>query len=102
MATAFVNSPARPGAGVRETPRKFAVTSTGGGMVSKRSLISLVLTTTDQFPSPNLQMDRFIPNRSASNLDFASYNISRDVLDAENAHEIGSPSKVRFLTATCQ
>ena len=38
-------------------------------------------------------MDRFIPNRSASNLDIASYNVSRENRDVENLDSI-SPSKV--------
>lgn len=40
-------------------------------------------------------MDRFIPNRSASNLDIASYNVSRENRDVENLDAL-SPSKVRL------
>lgn len=39
-------------------------------------------------------MDRFIPNRSASNLDAASYNIALEMKDVENQNEAQSPSKV--------
>ena len=38
-------------------------------------------------------MDRFIPNRSASNLDVANYTVARDEVDVENANS-QSPSKV--------
>lgn len=46
-----------------------------------------------------LQMDRFIPNRSASNLDTASYNIAMEMKDAENVQETSSPSKVSTTPA---
>lgn len=39
-------------------------------------------------------MDRFIPNRSASNLDVASFNVSREARDVENLDAL-SPTKVR-------
>ncbi len=39
-------------------------------------------------------MDRFIPNRSASNLDVASFNVSREARDVENMDAL-SPTKVR-------
>ena len=38
-------------------------------------------------------MDRFIPNRSASNLDVANYNVSREAKDVENVDAM-SPTKV--------
>ena len=38
-------------------------------------------------------MDRFIPNRSASNLDVANYNVSREAKDVENLDAL-SPTKV--------
>jgi hypothetical protein len=38
-------------------------------------------------------MDRFIPNRSASNLDVANYNVSREAKDVENMDAM-SPTKV--------
>jgi hypothetical protein len=41
-----------------------------------------------------MQMDRFIPNRSSSNLDVASYNIAMEMKDVENVDETQSPSKV--------
>jgi hypothetical protein len=44
--------------------------------------------------SPLPQMDRFIPNRSASNLDVANYNVSREAKDVENVDAM-SPTKVR-------
>lgn len=40
-------------------------------------------------------MDRFIPNRSSSNLNVASYNVALEMKDAENVQEGQSPSKVR-------
>jgi hypothetical protein len=52
-------------------------------------------------------MDRFIPNRSASNLDVANYNVSREAKDVENIDAL-SPTKVSkhqgsflALPATC-
>lgn len=48
-------------------------------------------------PAP-AQMDRFIPNRSASNLDVANYNISREATDVENLDAL-SPTKVRRQAA---
>jgi hypothetical protein len=41
-----------------------------------------------------MQMDRFIPNRSSSNLDVASYNIAMEMKDVENVDETQSPAKV--------
>ena len=38
-------------------------------------------------------MDRFIPNRSASNLDVANYNVSREAKDVENMDAM-SPTRV--------
>jgi hypothetical protein len=47
-------------------------------------------------PVPFKQMDRFIPNRSSSNLNVASYNIAMEMKDSENLQDAaGSPSKVR-------
>ena len=43
-------------------------------------------------------MDRFIPNRSASNLDVTSYNIAMEMKDSENVQDSQSPSKVRQKT----
>ena len=45
-------------------------------------------------PLEPLQLDRFIPNRGASNLDSANYSIGRELMDAENQQEVTSPSKV--------
>jgi hypothetical protein len=44
-----------------------------------------------------VQMDRFIPNRSASNLDSSQYNIALEMRDVENTQQnvASSPSKVR-------
>ena len=39
-------------------------------------------------------MDRFIPNRSTSNLDSAAYGLAADAGEAEN-QEAASPSQVR-------
>lgn len=49
----------------------------------------------------SLQMDRFIPNRSASNLDSSHYNIALEMKDVENTQQNveSSPSKV-CLTCT--
>ena len=43
----------------------------------------------------SMQMDRFIPNRSASNLDSAQYNIAFEMRDVENTQQNveSSPSK---------
>lgn len=43
-----------------------------------------------------VQMDRFIPNRSASNLDSSQYNIALEMRDVENTQQnvASSPSKV--------
>jgi hypothetical protein len=45
-------------------------------------------------------MDRFIPNRSASNLDVANYNVSREAKDVENLDAI-SPTKVGAGAGHC-
>jgi hypothetical protein len=44
----------------------------------------------------HVQMDRFIPNRSASNLDSSQYNIALEMRDVENTQQnvASSPSKV--------
>ena len=47
----------------------------------------------------SLQMDRFIPNRSASNLDSSHYNIALEMKDVENTQQNveSSPSKVCLM-----
>ncbi|KAI3430400.1 hypothetical protein D9Q98_004995 [Chlorella vulgaris] len=70
--TAFVASPARLVAGKKEMPLNFAAHSKNAG-----------------------KMDRFIPNRSASNLDVANYNVSREAKDVENVDAM-SPTKLEY------
>jgi cell division cycle protein 20 (cofactor of APC complex) len=41
------------------------------------------------------KLDRFIPNRSSSNLDVAAYNVSREARDVENLDAL-SPSKMEY------
>lgn len=97
MATAFVASPARVAAGKKETPLKFAAHSKNAGKVRGCPAMGAVgIDGRAQLHSPRPsapQMDRFIPNRSASNLDVANYNVSREAKDVENLEAL-SPTKV--------
>lgn len=45
-----------------------------------------------------MQMDRFIPNRSSSNLDISSYTVAMEMTgkDTENVQETVSPSKLEY------
>lgn len=102
--TAFVASPARTapsGQAKKETPLKFAAHSKNAGKVRVRpddqrlagpGALDRPFTPSPPLPPP--QMDRFIPNRSASNLDVASFNVSREARDVENLDAL-SPTKVR-------
>ena len=50
------------------------------------------------FPASSTQPDRFIPNRSALDLDIAHYNLVKEnasSADLDLASEVASPSKVR-------
>jgi hypothetical protein len=52
------------------------------------------------FPASSTQPDRFIPNRSALDLDIAHYNLVKENANANDldlAAEVASPSKVRRL-----
>lgn len=100
--TAFVASPARVAgaAGKKETPLKFAAHSKNAGKVrgaaARRAVGQAIVGGPhhQRSPRPALpQMDRFIPNRSASNLDVANYNVSREARDVENLDAL-SPTKV--------
>ena len=53
------------------------------------------------FPRSSPQADRFIPNRSALDLDIAHYNLVKENANANDldlAAEVASPSKVRRLS----
>ena len=53
------------------------------------------------FPRSSPQPDRFIPNRSALDLDIAHYNLVKENANANDldlAAEVASPSKVRRLS----
>ena len=51
------------------------------------------------FPRSSPQPDRFIPNRSALDLDIAHYNLVKEnANDLDLAAEVASPSKVRRLS----
>lgn len=41
-------------------------------------------------------MDRFIPNRSSSNLDISSYTVAMEMKDTENLQDTVSPSKMEY------
>lgn len=93
----FINSPMRACPNVRETPLKISATSKTSGTVCLKNF-DLFILTSKAHSHQSKQMDRFIPNRSASNLDIASYTIARDIIDVENAKEqSSSPSKVRHI-----
>ncbi len=102
---ALAPSPLRPCATKKETtPLKFAAHSKNAGKVtcSGRAAAQRSHPLTNvhiagweadtALAIATSQMDRFIPNRSSSNLDIASY-VSRECLDVENLDAL-SPSKV--------
>ena len=109
--TAFAApSPARLGAAKKDTPVKFAAHSKNAGKVrlagaggAGNGMAADRATNVHRAPPrppavPLPQMDRFIPNRNASNLDAANYAVSRDSRDVENLSAtaaLESPSKAR-------
>lgn len=80
---------AMPAAGAGQQAAALPPAACGG-----RPTASCLLSPRPPLPaSPLPQLDRYIPNRSASNLDVASYNVSREARDVENLDAL-SPSKV--------
>ena len=102
-----IPSPLRAAPSAGATPGKFAVHSKTAGKVSPSAkmrqgqgsrvpgmAVVPKIGIQRATPPPPAQMDRFIPNRSASNLDSSSYNMAMGLKDVENVQEASSPAKV--------